>query len=327
MCYNNRDPGYMRRAAKRAFTLIELLVVIAIIAILAGILLPALSRAKVKALQVPCIGNLKQMQLAWQLYTFENDDKLPRNSILPSSWDNPLDPTWIDGYMCYETTSGMPPSFFPDATNSALMMRARPGKLGPYLKTPKIFKCPADRSYIVLQSQKHNRVRSYAMNSNIGARHQTEGTPRNAILSTINDMRWLSPSETYVFIDEHEDSILDAAFHHGGPHPKGQQIGWNELPASRHGRSGTLSFGDGHVESHKWLDSTTLQPVKRISQSVIWESRGTRPRMAPPARYRRRSVTDGIHVRLYPSASERPQIFSLSSSSRHLGLPPSPTSA
>ena len=88
-------------------------------------------------------------------------------------------------------------------------------------------------------------------------------------------MRWLSPSDTYVFIDEHEDSILDAAFHHQGPHGR-EKAGWNELPASRHGRSGTLSFADGHVESHKWVASTTLQPVKRVLQSVIWESRGTR---------------------------------------------------
>jgi prepilin-type N-terminal cleavage/methylation domain-containing protein/prepilin-type processing-associated H-X9-DG protein len=263
----------MRRASK-AFTLIELLVVIAIIAILAGILVPAISRAKTKALQAPCTGNLKQLQLSWQLYAFENDDKLPRNSLLPTSWDDPRQPTWINGFMMYETfISGRPLS---EATNVALMMSNAPGRMGTYLKAAKLLRCPADRSYVIISGRKHDRIRSYAMNSYIGSQNYPEEVPRNAVLWTMNDLNWLSPSLTYVFIDEHEDSVVDAAFHHGGPHPPGQQIGWNELPASRHGRSGTLSFADGHVESHKWLDSTTLQPVRRVAQSVIWESVGTR---------------------------------------------------
>ena len=263
----------MRRATNRAFTLTELLVVIAIIAILASILLPALSRAKIAALQVPCIGNLKQLQLAWQLYVLDNEDKLPRNSILPPSWDDPLFPTWIDGYMMYETFfSGRPIS---EATNITLMMRNHPGKLGQYIKTAKVLRCPADRSYVIMSGQKHDRIRSYAMNAFAGAQNYPSGAPANAALWTMNDLRWLSPSETYIFIDQHEDSIVDAAFLHQGPHGR-EPAGWTELPASRHGRSGTLSFADGHVEAHKWLDSTTILPAKRIHQSVIPESRGMR---------------------------------------------------
>ena len=76
----------MRRGPS-AFTLIELLVVIAIIAILASLLLTALSRAKGMAQTSACINNLKQLQLAWQMYPEDNNDVLPLNDAVGSASD------------------------------------------------------------------------------------------------------------------------------------------------------------------------------------------------------------------------------------------------
>src|SRR5438477_222405 len=92
----------LRDAKIAAFTLIELLVVIAILAIVAGLLLPGLYKAKMKGQQIACMNNIRQMQLAWHFYTLDNNDRLPRNSVNPSSWGDPLFPVWVEGRMFYE---------------------------------------------------------------------------------------------------------------------------------------------------------------------------------------------------------------------------------
>src|SRR6267143_2921 len=157
----------LRQANRDGFTLIELLVVIVIIAILAGLLLPALSRAKAKAQAIVCLNNLRQLQLAWHFYAEDSQDRVPPNYGWSALTDSPKLPNWVGGIMVYETDPAHAP-WFPDATNTTLLLEDKPGRIGPYLKAPAVYKCPGDKSYIALDGVRHPRVRSYAMNYFMG---------------------------------------------------------------------------------------------------------------------------------------------------------------
>ena len=235
-------------SSRRAFTLIELLVVIAIIAVLAALLLPALSKAKEKGRQIQCVNNLRQLQLAWFTYANDNDNWLPPVVCCDGYKQHP---NWVGGVMDYEPNNR-------DNTNSALLLREWPGGLGPYTQNAALYKCPSDRSWALISSRKEARVRSYSLNNWVG-RPVVSNHPYRKETRRLTEFLNPPPANNYIFIDEHEDSINDGQF----LFQTGAEDFFSDLPASSHNGVGTLSFADGHVEGHKWVDDRTRKPVTR----------------------------------------------------------------
>ena len=186
-----------RLQRRRGFTLIELLVVIAIIAILAAMLLPALTKAKIKAQAVYCMSNQKQLTLAWIMYADDNQDRVPPNISGSSSAGG-----WVDGWLDFNVGNT-------DNTNTLFLTHAR---IGPYTKSIGIYKCPADIYPCVVRGLTLPRVRSVSMNSFIGvpdADYGTRQTPPCYTYKKFSDIRRPPPSNLWVFVDEHPDSIND----------------------------------------------------------------------------------------------------------------------
>ena len=245
-----------------------MLVVIAIIAILAALLLPALSHAKVKAQGIYCMGNSRQLMLAWIQYYNDNDDRLVNNYGLRFSTREVTQKTyrnWVCGCMGWGTTDpyGSAPIDNTDGITQAPFYK--------YAANLAVYKCPADHFLSPQQVAAgiKSRPRSYSMNMFFGV-NNPDASPSvgNGTFSTYAQFlkagRIPNPAMLFVTLDEHPDSINDG-FLQTDPHTDISQWSpqtWNDLPAMYHDGAGGFAFADGHAEIHKFKSRVcTILPV------------------------------------------------------------------
>jgi prepilin-type N-terminal cleavage/methylation domain-containing protein/prepilin-type processing-associated H-X9-DG protein len=248
--------NHTKLEASVGFTLIELLVVIAIIAILAAMLLPVLGKAKTKAQGISCINNLKQLQLAWMLYSGDNIDKIVANGDLGVQPVTLTDPSalgakaqWCPGNV---NTANTP---LPDGRLTQIAW-IQLGLLWPYTKSVGVYKCPADHRTASFPGTGGGLTsRSITMNAYMNPVDPNWAGFSSAHKKFKKQSDITKTTEIWIMIDESPQSINDGFF---AANPGATATDWVDFPATYHNKAGGLAFADGHAQIKKWRDNKLL---------------------------------------------------------------------
>jgi prepilin-type N-terminal cleavage/methylation domain-containing protein/prepilin-type processing-associated H-X9-DG protein len=227
------------QSRKSAFTLIELFVVLAIIATLAALLLPGLGKAKRAAQSAQCASNLRQLQLGWQMYAEDHNDRLVPNWTMFPSW-----PT--DYRDSYSTTNAWVAG---SAMKSDSTDWIRQGALWPYTQSAGLYRCPSDKSLWRYGDRRASRPFNVALSSamNGGFNGANGRAMHPAVVETLAELR--RPGSVFTFMDEEEASMASGAFFV----PPDQTGIWYMIPGYRdRGCGANLAFADGHAGFKKW---------------------------------------------------------------------------
>jgi prepilin-type N-terminal cleavage/methylation domain-containing protein/prepilin-type processing-associated H-X9-DG protein len=276
LLHGRSPPAQSRFLTRLGFTLIELLVVIAIIAILAALLLPALSTAKLKAQGIQCMNNHRQLALAWRMYADDSNERLVYASGDVAAYSaaqenaatangNLNQYAWTLTQMDFQANNTA-------AWDPTIDLHTRP--LWPYIKTAAVYKCPADHSYISVNGERHPRVRTISMNLYLGGLKgslDAIGSPAYMVYLKTGEVtggKSPGPCKLWIFLDVREDCVswgnwaIYMAGYPGTPTSLQSQYEFiQDLPGYYHNRSAGFSFADGHSEQHRWRDERTMPPM------------------------------------------------------------------